>query len=345
MSHPDLNRLRDKIRSEANGKRTGRRLSKLFNRKLIIFAIIIFLAVGLFNMKDRILPSLGTSIYAYVEEKLSDFIGGSETSSPIEAIAEPIPIQYVNVTSKGANIRQSPSMDSKVVRVVDHNTLLEYQNEKQEDKEIYWMKIKTNDGQAGWISDRIVKWNPESNEALQSAVNEGNATAMKHIAERYDVGLAVKQNDEEAFNWYKEAADHGDKESQLNVGWFYQNGIGINTDYEKAVTYYKHSAKQGNVEAMNNLGFMYMRGLGVKENGEAAKEWFEKAINEGNNIDALTNLAVMYLQGTVIERDLKKGIHSMEIAEQNGDPDAIKIMDVYRQVSEEQFIQLIDQQK
>lgn len=61
----------------------------------------------------------------------------------------------------------------------------------------------------------------------------------------------------------------------------YADGRGVRQDDAQAVQWYRKAAEQGNVNAQNNLGVMYAQGRGVRQDLVLAQEWFGKACQNG----------------------------------------------------------------
>ena len=61
----------------------------------------------------------------------------------------------------------------------------------------------------------------------------------------------------------------------------YVQGRGVRQDDAQAVQWYRKAAEQGLAEAQYNLGVMYAKGEGVRQNYKIAKEWFGKACDNG----------------------------------------------------------------
>lgn len=125
---------------------------------------------------------------------------------------------------------------------------------------------------------------------------QGDAKAQNTIASMYDEGKGVAINLEEAFKWYKLAANQGQPNAQVSLGWYYMNGFeNLPTnliDYNTAKYWNELGAKNGCAEGYNNLGWLYENGLGVGRNYATAAELYQKAVTEGirtgakqNNID------------------------------------------------------------
>lgn len=58
----------------------------------------------------------------------------------------------------------------------------------------------------------------------------------------YYHGFGVKQSHEEAFAWYKQAADHDYAESCHNIALMYEYGVGVAADEDEAVKWHKKQA-------------------------------------------------------------------------------------------------------
>ena len=59
-------------------------------------------------------------------------------------------------------------------------------------------------------------------------------------------------------NCFKKSADQGLDVAQLNTGNLYENGYGVPQDYDEAFEWYKKAADQGNQEASNRIGRLVM---------------------------------------------------------------------------------------
>jgi TPR repeat protein len=65
----------------------------------------------------------------------------------------------------------------------------------------------------------------------------------------YDNGRGVPQDDAQAVNWYRKAAEQGLAEAQYNLGLMYDNGRGVPQNYEKAYAWLSVAAAHGDNEA------------------------------------------------------------------------------------------------
>jgi TPR repeat protein len=96
----------------------------------------------------------------------------------------------------------------------------------------------------------------------------------------YDDGQGVAQNDAEAANWYRKAAEQGHVHAQVLLGVMYGKGQGVAQDYAEAVNWCRKAAEQGDANAQYNLGLNYFYGLGVEKNYVTACMWSILAISQ-----------------------------------------------------------------
>ena len=68
----------------------------------------------------------------------------------------------------------------------------------------------------------------------------------------YDNGEGVPQNDAEAVNWYRLAAEQGDAVAQYNLGGMYADGEGISEVYVLGYAWLNLAAAQGDELANEN---------------------------------------------------------------------------------------------
>ena len=61
----------------------------------------------------------------------------------------------------------------------------------------------------------------------------------------------------------------------------YVQGQGVRQDDTQAEQWFRKAAEQGHAKAQYNLGAMYANGRGTRQNPVIAKEWFGKACQNG----------------------------------------------------------------
>ena len=87
---------------------------------------------------------------------------------------------------------------------------------------------------------------------------------------------------DQAFEYWRQAADEGDLTAQRNIAHLYRWGKGVPQDLTQAAFWYYTAAKGGLDTAQYNLGVMYLRGEGVPRNEEEGIVWLQRAAEQGN---------------------------------------------------------------
>ena len=78
-------------------------------------------------------------------------------------------------------------------------------------------------------------------------------------------------------------AKTGNQQAQFFLAKRYQKGLGVQQNYQQALNWYTTAAKQDIAPAQLNLAMMYIRGEGVQPNAQQARFWLEKAAKMGDN--------------------------------------------------------------
>ena len=63
---------------------------------------------------------------------------------------------------------------------------------------------------------------------------EGDATARCILGEAYRTGNQVEKNFQEAYKWFRLAAEQGDADAWLNLGFAWESGEGVARNYAEA---------------------------------------------------------------------------------------------------------------
>lgn len=79
-------------------------------------------------------------------------------------------------------------------------------------------------------------------------------------------------------------AKKGDAVAQNEVGGWYYRGRHVKQNYEEALQWWAKSAKQGNAKAIGNMGLCYQTGHGVTADSLKASNLYLRSIKEGNDI-------------------------------------------------------------
>lgn len=140
--------------------------------------------------------------------------------------------------------------------------------------------------------------------ALFNPVMFGPALA----ATMQDAAEAIKNEEfDKASRLLLDVAGKGDRDAQFLLAMMYEHGRGVQKSNEEAFMWYKQAAEQGHDAAQNNLGQMYNKGEGVKQNFKEAVRWFRKGALQGSPV-AQYNLGVRYTKGEGVEKDLAEGV-------------------------------------
>jgi hypothetical protein len=94
----------------------------------------------------------------------------------------------------------------------------------------------------------------------------------------YAKGRGVAQNDGEAVNWYKKAAEQSLSAAQVNLGQHYKSGKGVPRDFSQAANWFARAADQGHLRAQYLLGLAYERGEGLAVNLYRAIELYDRVL-------------------------------------------------------------------
>lgn len=138
---------------------------------------------------------------------------------------------------------------------------------------------------------------------------KGDAVAQNEVGGWYYRGRHVKQNYEEALQWWAKSAKQGNIQAIGNMGLCYQTGHGITADSLKAVQLYQRSIKDGNKalfaqnvelakkgDVFSNMlvASCYQNGVGVPEDSDKAIPYLTVAANK-NCVPAQRNLGLILL--------------------------------------------------
>lgn len=201
--------------------------------------------------------------------------------------------------------------------------------------------------------------NKDLDDLYQQAIYEPYLESVYTLGIFYKNGIVTKKNNNEAFRWFKLAANKNHYVSKYELGLFYEYGIIVEIDMKKAVSLYEIAAtkaqyfpainhyagllmkgdgirkneakafslyqslaKDGYAPAIFNLGLCYSRGDGVEPNQVTAFTYYQLASNRGM-VRAMINYGLCYLNGKGVEQDHVKAFRIFEEAAEKGDVEAI----------------------
>lgn len=198
---------------------------------------------------------------------------------------------------------------------------------------------KANEGdaeamyQVGFYFETAMSGSRDYNQAFiwyKRAAEAGNGKAMYRIGRFYANGTAVKKDTETAFSWYEKAAQANNVDGLYTVGSYYDRGKVVDENKVTAVDYYQRAVDLGSAPAMNALGTLYLKGKGgVEKDVNKALPLFEKAADL-NNMKACVNAGDCYVDGSGTEIDYKKALEYYKKAADLGSKDGCdKVGDMY----------------
>ncbi|MCB1656700.1 MAG: SEL1-like repeat protein [Pseudomonadales bacterium] len=178
---------------------------------------------------------------------------------------------------------------------------------------------------------------------LMQAHKSGNQSATKVLGMMYIVGdsFGVEKDVKKANEMLLKFADTGDEEAIEIILWMgeaYLNGsYGIGQDFTEAFKWFKKLADLGRIEGTGQVSKMYALGQGVEKNPEQAVFWRNKTFSAAKNIEGADEgvrqltaasesgdthstyyLGIMYLNGIVVNQDVKKGLDLLSKSAQAG---------------------------
>ena len=87
-----------------------------------------------------------------------------------------------------------------------------------------------------------------------------NPATMNRIGYMYKKGLGIKENPEEAYKWYRNAAEAGFAAAQFNLGLMYQHGKPIPENMNEAIQWFRKAADQNYPDAEMKMGYLAVTG-------------------------------------------------------------------------------------
>ncbi len=130
----------------------------------------------------------------------------------------------------------------------------------------------------------------------------------------------------------QEWADQGDPEAQCYLADFYDEGWGVAQDEERAVDLMRRAADAGLAKAQVDLCRRYLYGEGVEEDPDEAERYLDLVLS---SLDPEACFAVAFAYGdpylSIRVKDKQKALHAYEMAAQYGHAFSASILeDLYR---------------
>ena len=148
------------------------------------------------------------------------------------------------------------------------------------------------------------------------------AICEDRLGECFENGIGVKKSDQDALQFYQQAAEHGNRVSQIRLGDAYRHGeLGLEKLPANAIHFYNLAVNQGSWGALECLGECYEAGEGVEQSHDIAFQYYQSAFNlarENGDHDGAFSLAHCYEQGIGTEKSLENAVYYYKLAGDNG---------------------------
>ena len=163
--------------------------------------------------------------------------------------------------------------------------------------------------------------NPQCVSWYEKAFKNGQADAAFKLYCIYDDGEIVEKDAEKGVFWLKEGSESGNASCQLALACKYLSGKDCEMDYHLAAKWMTAAAENGSSIAMNNLALMYEKGEVVEQDYAASDEWAIKAAKSGD-ASQLKRHALLYADGDgFLPQSSEKAIELFQIGADTGDND------------------------
>lgn len=160
---------------------------------------------------------------------------------------------------------------------------------------------------------------PNAEEAFRYfrfAAEKGHRKALLNVAYMYEKGTGIPKNSAEAFRWYRRAAEDGHLESQYRLGRNLFHGVGVKKDHGAAAKWIRKAAANGHAASQYSLGWMYTNGSGLQKNTQKAAAWFLKSGKQGY-AKAQVRLGDIYENGIGVMTDNTAAYDWYKLAAEN----------------------------
>jgi TPR repeat protein len=154
-------------------------------------------------------------------------------------------------------------------------------------------------------------------EFFRKAAEQGHLSAQRELGLCYLDGVGIEKNDVLAVEWIRKVAEKGFAPAQRTYGYCFYKGKGVERDLNKSIYWYRKAAEQEDAVAQRVLGVRYREGDGVEANSFKAVYWFKKAA-EQDDIVAMSNLGCHYVEGWGIKKDAINAMYWLTKAAERG---------------------------
>jgi TPR repeat protein len=113
-------------------------------------------------------------------------------------------------------------------------------------------------------------------------------------------------------------AEKGYAQAQFRVGWLYERGVGVAQDFVKAREWYAKAMANGDADAVARTGLLYELGLGVEKSYDKAAAYYQRAIATDSAL-GYAHMGYLYETGKGVPRDREKAAEHYRRGMEKGD--------------------------
>ena len=159
---------------------------------------------------------------------------------------------------------------------------------------------------------------PDAFDVLQTFADNGNPEAQYYLGLMYARGQGTRKNFAMAREWFTKASDQGNLGAMYFLGKMYASDkFGEPADQVRAASLLRRPSDAGDVRASYNLALLYLDGIGVKRDLEESFKLMLKAA-EGGYREAQFVTGQFYKTGAGCEKDVNEAVHWLSAAAANG---------------------------
>ncbi|EDN70554.1 Sel1-like repeat [Beggiatoa sp. PS] len=168
--------------------------------------------------------------------------------------------------------------------------------------------------------EEILEHHEKAVDWFQKAAEQGHIEAQFHLAQAYETGQGIAQNQKQAVYWYRQVAEREITEFEIDHTQFDLNQRKNETqeNYEQRMTWYRQELKNIYAEAQFNLGYAYGSSEGISQDDKQAVDWYRKSAGNGHK-RARFFLGCAYYDGQGVPQDYQQAVYWFQQAAQNID--------------------------
>ncbi len=112
-------------------------------------------------------------------------------------------------------------------------------------------------------------------------------------------------------------AEKGYAKAQFRMGWIHEHGLSVPQDFQMAREWYEKAMANGDASAIARMGWLYEHGRSVEKNYSKAANYYKEAIREGNGW-GYAHLGWLYQTGKGVQLDKVKAVEYYRLGVEKG---------------------------